>query len=152
MTLFLSNPTKPAQGPHGASRSCLKGSPGTSLGGCWRVQALPEQPPRVPSNKCPSLPSLPSLPMASGFKRLCQGTLDGSLAFALTGPVMADLFPRNSNMSQFRFTRGQAQLPSPTLCMQAGDFVPNFSVCLQKFMRVHRAEAGVSRKLLRAKI
>ena len=32
------------------------------------------------------------------------------------------------------------------------DFVPNFSVCLQEFLRVHGAEAGVGRQLLRAKI
>ena len=48
------------------------------------------------------------------------------------------------------FTQGFVKCP--TFCMQAGDFVPNFAVCLQEFMRVHRAEAGVSRQLLRAQI
>ena len=36
--------------------------------------------------------------------------------------------------------------------MQAGDFVPDFAVCLQEFLRINRAEAGVGRQLLRAKI
>ena len=46
----------------------------------------------------------------------------------------------------------QGFVKCPPFCMQAGDFVPNFSVCLQEFLRVYGAEAGVGRQLLRAKI
>ena len=46
----------------------------------------------------------------------------------------------------------QCLVKCPALGMQAGNLVPNFAVCLQEFMRVHGAEAGVSRQLLRARI
>ena len=92
-----------------------------------------------------------SLHLAASFLAVVFARLAFTFAILLHGRACAGL-QKCVHVRSYACHFTQCLVQCPPLCMQAGDLVPNFSVCLQKFMRVHRAEAGVSRQLLRAKI
>ena len=91
------------------------------------------------------------LDFSAPFLAVAFARLAFTFAVLLHGRACAGLQER-AHVCSYACHFMQCLVQRPPFCTQAGDLVPNFAVCLQEFVRIHRAEAGVSRQLLRAKI